>query len=213
MERYLTVAEQQHLLRTAQRVNEPLAQRDYHIMAALLYSGCRIGEFSRLCLGDVWSALKSGYLFLPREYRKGGRRDHRVLLTRPLRLHLVALLNLRGDGLAEDALVAGRFGGAMSVRSYQQRIAYWAEQAGLPMRVSPHFFRHSRAMNIMRCSEAADPRGIVQQALGHSSVATTGIYTAPSREQVAQVLEAVDGRGGRGESMAALRRDFLRRVG
>ena len=213
MERYLTPTEQQQLLNAAYRVNDPLAQRDYHIMSALLHSGCRITEFSLIARGDVWDALKSGYLFIPREHRKGGKRDHKVFVTKTLRLHLVALLNMNDSQLASDPLVPGRNGNPLTVRNYQQRIRYWAQQAGLPMNVTPHFFRHSRAMNIMRSSEASDPRGIVQHALGHSSVATTGIYTAPNRELIESTLEAIDGHAGRRASMTTLRKGFERRAG
>ncbi|MTD32435.1 tyrosine-type recombinase/integrase [Paludibacterium denitrificans] len=81
------------------------------------------------------------------------------------------------------------------------------------MNVTPHFFRHTRAMNIMRSSEADDPRGIVQKALGHSTVATTGIYTEPSREDIEATLEAIDGHGGRRQSLSSLRKGYERRAG
>ncbi|WP_024303344.1 tyrosine-type recombinase/integrase [Pseudogulbenkiania sp. MAI-1] len=213
MERYLTPTELQQLLSAAHRVNDPLAQRDYHVMAALSLSGCRIGEFSLITLGDAWDALKTDYLFLPRENRKGGKHDHKVFMTRALRLHLVALCNMNDSQLASDPLVPGRFGAPMTVRSYQQRIAYWAQEAGLTMKVTPHFFRHTRAMNIMRSSEARDPRGIVQNALGHKSIASTGIYTQPSREDLENTLSAIDGHGGRRPSMGSLRKAYARRVG
>ncbi|MTD32434.1 tyrosine-type recombinase/integrase [Paludibacterium denitrificans] len=129
MERYLTPNEQQQLLNAAYRVNDPLAQRDYHIMAALLHSGCRITEFSLITLGDTFDALKTGYLFIPRENRKGGKRDHKVFVTKALRLHLVALINLNGSQLSSDPLVPGRFGQPLTVRNYQQRIRYWAKEA------------------------------------------------------------------------------------
>ncbi|EEG08207.1 tyrosine-type recombinase/integrase [Pseudogulbenkiania ferrooxidans] len=213
MERYLTPTELQQLLNAARRVNDPLAQRDYHVMAALSLSGCRIGEFSLITLGDAWDALKTGYLFIPRENRKGGKRDHKVFVTRPLRLHLVALLNMNDSQLASEPLVPGRFGQPLTVRNYQQRVAHWAKEAGLSIKVTPHFFRHTRAMNIMRSSEAHDPRGIVQNALGHNSIASTGIYTQPSHEDIENTLEAIDGHGGRRTTMGALRKGFERRAG
>lgn len=213
MERYLTPVELQQLLNAAKRINDPLAQRDYHIMATLALSGMRIGEFSLVTLGDVWEALKTHYLFIPREHRKGGKRDHKVYVTHALRLHLFALASSNHSQDASSPLVPGRFGGPMTVRSFQQRISYWTAEAGLPLNVTPHWFRHTRAMNIMRNSESSDPRGIAQAALGHASINSTAIYTKPAREDVEQALDHIDGSKGRRVTLNQLRREFDRRVG
>jgi site-specific recombinase XerC len=49
-------------------------------------------------------------------------------------------------------------------------------------------------MNIMRRSKSNDPRGIVQGALGHASISSSGIYTRLSKEELQQRLEEVDGK-------------------
>lgn len=214
MERYLTPPEQQQLLNAARRVHDPLAQRDYHLMAALLASGCRVGEFTLVKIGDVLDALSTKYLFIPREHRKGGARDHKVFLTQKLRLHLVALLQLHDDAAPDAYLLPGREDGQpMTVRNIQQRVRYWAAEAGLPMKVTPHFFRHSRGMDIMRSSQAADPRAVAQAALGHANLNTTLIYTAPAREDIESALEQVDAQNGRRQTLASLRKGFERRAG
>lgn len=213
MERYLTPTELQQLLQTAHRVNDPLAQRDYHIMATLALSGMRIGEFSLVTLGDTLQALKTSYLFIPREHRKGGKRDHKVFVTHALRLHLFALASTCGSQDPASPLVPGRFGAPMTVRSYQQRISYWVALAGLPLNVTPHWFRHTRAMNIMRSSEAADPRGVAMAALGHADIRSTGVYTGPAREDVEQALTTVDATKGQRITITQLRKSFERRAG
>lgn len=211
MERYLPPDEQHALLNAAHRVNDPLAQRDYHWMSALILSGCRIEEFSLIQVRDVFAALKDNYLFIPKEHRKGGHRDHRVYLTQALRRHLIALVQM-DEPAPTRPLVPGRFGAPMTVRQYQLRLKVWAAEAGITGRVSPHWLRHTRAMNIMRGSTAADPRGVVQSTLGHASISSTGVYTQPAREDVEATLDELDSHATRRPSLAALRRGFDRRA-
>lgn len=214
MDRYLTDDEQKRILITAKRVNTPEAQRDYHVMGALLYSGMRINEFRLSTRADVEAALRSGYLFIPREHRKGKRRDHDIYVTEQLRAHLKALLLMDGAAPMTGPLVTGRDGmRPMSVRNYQLRVSYWAQEAGVLLGVSPHWFRHSRAMHILHNSTSVDPMAIVQRSLGHASRSSSAIYTSPSRESVERDLDAIDGRAGRKPSRAAQRAAFERREG
>ncbi|HYQ91573.1 MAG TPA: tyrosine-type recombinase/integrase, partial [Candidatus Competibacteraceae bacterium] len=48
-----------------------------------------------------------------------------------------------------------------------------ARRAGLTMPVSPHWLRHAHASHAL---ERGAPIHLVQQTLGHASVATTGVY-------------------------------------
>lgn len=201
MKRYLTEEEQRRLLAEVGRYASPLARRDAAWIRVLIYSGMRIGEFAQMTVGDAIEALKTGYLFIPREHRKGGRHDHQVLVTDPLRDALRALLAARAEIVGGDhtvpetaPLVLSRKNQAMTVRAYEQRVQHWARAAGLPPGASPHWLRHTRAMNIMRRSTSNDPRGIVQAALGHTSISSTGVYTRPSKEDVERDLQLVDGR-------------------
>jgi len=89
-------------------------------------------------------------------------------------------------------LVLTRKSNGLSVRSYQDRMLFWCDAAGIEP-ASPHWLRHTRAMRIMRSSKAKDPRGIAKAVLGHSSISSTGVYTGPSKEDISDALHAIDG--------------------
>jgi site-specific recombinase XerD len=205
MRRYLTEAEQRKLLATAKRVAELLAQRDYHWMATLILTGMRIQEFSRLTAPQVRQALTCGWLVSLREHCKGKKHTNEYLVTHPLRQHLQALLDI-SDELAraiehdEDQLqplvwgrdVAGK-AGHLSVRSYEARLKQWAVAAELDPRISPHWLRHTRGMNVISRTRGKDGLRVAKLALNHQSIRSTGIYTQMSREAYEQQIRMVDG--------------------
>lgn len=199
LRRYLTEAEQQLLLRAARNTNCPLAQRDYWWMRLLIETGARIDEFASWSAEQAGQALRTGWLISLPSQRKGKKRGQEYLVTQGVRECLQQLLRMQREqgGGAEllggtAPLVWGRDGAALSVRSYQARLALWAERAALPFRVSPHWLRHTRGVNIIRRSRAANPMKVAQQALGHATVASTGIYTGMLREEYEAALHQVD---------------------
>lgn len=204
MRRYLTESEQLRLLNGASRLADPLAQRDYHWMAALMLTGMRIHEWSLLTVPAVMQALACGWLVNSREMCKGKRRPNEYLVTARVRTHLEALVKLShqlGAGLevpeSGQPLVWGRDvngkTGPLSVRSYEARLKHWAEVAGLDRRVSPHWLRHTLGMNVIRRSRGGNPLGVAKIALNHDSLRSTGIYTQMSREEFESELQAVHG--------------------
>lgn len=222
LQHYLPLDEQQMLINAAAKSSALVDRRDHAWMRALLYSGLRIHEFSMIKLGDALSALRSKYLFIPRENRKGKSRDHKVFITVPLRAAIEDLIKIHFEMVGDQksnvdhALIisrqTGQSGQPMSVRSYQLRIKYWANLAGLPAGLSPHWLRHTRAMNIMRNSQAQDPRGIAKEALGHASISSTGVYTGVLREELESALKQTDAGRARRVSLRQMRADFERSV-
>lgn len=214
MNHYLTRQEQETLLATIKQYADERAQRDYHIVSALLASGCRIGEFLQITVGDAIAALDSNYLYLPAENRKGGKRDHSVYLTKTLRQSLYHLIDIRDSADAHHYLIAGRTDDKpMSARNLQLRVKEWAELAGLKhLNITPHFFRHSLAMNLLRNSSAKEPLRIVKSALGHRNINTTAIYTEASREEVAAAMDEADKQPRQRINLAKLRRDYEKRM-
>jgi site-specific recombinase XerD len=197
LKKYLTETEQIQLLSAPKKLKDVLARRDYAWMSLLKDTGFRITEFSRISVRAAMLALQTGYIYIPREHRKGQKRDHSKLVTEPVRTALLDLLDIRREmGYLDDGevpLIMTRKHVGMSVRAFQHRIAYWARIAGIQGKVSPHWLRHTRAMNIMRRSNARDPRGIVQAELGHDSITSSGIYTGVTREELIEALNEVDG--------------------
>lgn len=197
MKKYLTEEEQKLLLSTPKKYSHVAARRDYAWMRLLTDTGFRIGELQKMTVATALMALKVGYIHIPREHRKGKKSPHEKLVTQPVREALTDLLDIRREmgylDTGEVPLIMSRKHCGMTVRAFQQRVAYWAKEAGLPEHISPHWFRHTRAMNIMRRSTSKDPRGLVQAELGHASIQSSGIYTEISKEDLAKALEEVDG--------------------
>ncbi len=212
MKRYLTEAEQRKLLQTIKGVADPLAQRDYHWVRSLILTGARITEWSLLTVPRVELALQTGWLVIPKEHRKGGKAGHEYPVSEPLRESLRALLMMARSesGVApagsEQPLIMGRDGLPLSVRSYQHRLKGWVIEAQLDPRVTVHWLRHTRGMNILRNSTSKAPLRLVKAALGHRSMASTGVYLEMSREEYAEGLRQVDGgRLRRGQAVARTR--------
>lgn len=205
MRRFLTEPEQGALLKAAKASSDPLAQRDYWWMRLMMATGIRVEEFSLLDADQAEAALYTGWLVVGAEKRKGRKQGHEYSVTQTVRECLQALLAIQAqhtpplpDGLARhDAggpLVWGRDGQRLSVRSYQARMKLWVQAAGLPADASCHWLRHTRGMNILRRSRSRNPLKVVQCALGHANLNSTGIYTAMARDELARDLAAVDGR-------------------
>jgi site-specific recombinase XerD len=220
LRRYFPEDEQRQLIGTAGKSNDVTARRDHAWMRALLYSGLRVQEFSLITVGAALEALRSKYLYIPKEHRKGKKKEHAVFVTEPLRAAIEDLIKIRfeitgeGESHLDEALVISRQhagkGKPMTVRSFQLRLKHWANMAGLSPDASPHWLRHTRAMNIMRNSKAEDPRGIAQAALGHASIASTGVYTGVLREEMEAALAQIDGSARKRVTLAQVRRDFER---
>ena len=77
----------------------------------------------------------------------------------------------KGDG---SALLLNRYGGRLSGRTIQKMVSKYAAQAATRPGVHPHTLRHSFATHLVE--GGADLR-IVQELMGHSSPATTQVYT------------------------------------
>ncbi len=83
-------------------------------------------------------------------------------------------------------------GGPISRVSFWKMLKRYAEQAALPAEITPHTLRHSFATHLIE--GGADLRA-VQELLGHSSIATTQIYTKLDMEYLLEVHRTFHPRG------------------
>lgn len=111
LKKYLDEEQQKTLLNLLKYAADDIARRDDATVRLLVNSGMRIGECLHLSVGDAVAALKTGYIFLAKETRKGRadeKRDHEVLVTVPVRAALNDLLALRDGAPLDEALIVSR---------------------------------------------------------------------------------------------------------
>jgi len=103
--------------------------------------------------------------------------------------------------IGRPKLLSPRSGAAifLSVRGHPltpariwQLVRYYAKRAGIEEAVHPHQLRHSFATHLL--AGGADLR-IIQEMLGHASIATTQIYTQVDRGQLKSVHQKFHPRG------------------
>lgn len=102
-----------------------------------------------------------------------------------------------GTSSQSPALFIAHNGKRLSPRTVQARLRSLAMRAGLPTHVHPHMMRHSFASHVLQSSH--DLRA-VQEMLGHSSIASTQIYTALDFQHLAQAYDLAHPRAKVGRS-------------
>ncbi|MFH0952572.1 MAG: site-specific tyrosine recombinase/integron integrase [Patescibacteria group bacterium] len=80
---------------------------------------------------------------------------------------------------------------ALTTRSIQRLVKYYAKAAGITKTITPHTLRHSYATDLLM--NGADIRS-VQSMLGHASITTTQIYTHITNQQLREVHKAFHAR-------------------
>ena len=161
---------------------EPVGLRDRAILELLYGAGLRISELTGLDVDDV--ELEGGSV---RVLGKGGR-ERDVPVGRYARDAVSAYLARARPGFATNrsraALLLNQRGGRLTRQGVSQVVGRHVRLAGIRRRVTPHTLRHSFATHLLE--GGADVR-VVQELLGHASVATTQIYTLVTNEHLREV--------------------------
>jgi site-specific recombinase XerD len=155
------------------------------IVQLMVATGIRVGELCKLKLDDL-----SPDCSIVRIHGKGAR-DRVAYVTDPgLQKDLQELITVRRiSGIGSGALFVNRYGAQMRPQSVRSKLRRRAKEAGLERRVTPHMLRHTAATLLIETG--VDIR-FVQRLLGHSSIATTEIYTHVSDEALRKTLERAD---------------------
>jgi integrase/recombinase XerD len=161
---------------------EETGLRDRALLELLYATGARVSEIVQLDVDD----LATGDVL---RVRGKGAKERIVPVGSYARAAVDAYLTrvrpeLARRGRATPRLFLGVRGAPLSRQSAWLVIRQAAERAGLEAHVSPHTLRHSFATHLLQ--GGADVR-VVQELLGHASVATTQIYTHVSVDALRDV--------------------------
>lgn len=179
----ITVDQVQQLIDGAQTAPHPLGLRDRALVEVLYGTGARITEAVSLALDDI--DLETGALRL---FGKG--RKERIVPIGQYAIEAVEAYVVRcrpilaTGGKGSPTLFLNQRGNPLSRQSAWAILQDAAHRAGLTVKISPHTLRHSYATHLL--AGGADVR-VVQELLGHASVATTQVYTLVTPDTLREI--------------------------
>ena len=169
-------------------VARAVALRDAAVLELLYSSGLRVSELVALDRGGIDAGERTVRV------RGKGDKERVVPVGVPALVAVEAweaegrpVLAARGRGSSSGrALFLGVRGGRLGDRAVRTLVDRYAARAGISRHISPHTLRHSAATHLVE--GGADLRS-VQDFLGHSSLATTQIYTHVSAERLRSTVD------------------------
>jgi integrase/recombinase XerD len=155
--------------------------RDLALIDLLFATGIRVGEASALDIRDFF-VREAAF----RVQGKGGRDRLAFVVDEETvqiqRTHLEARSRIKSES---PALFISASGGRLSTQGMTNVIARLRRAARIKRHVTPHMLRHTVATLLLR--NDVDIR-VVQEFLGHASIATTQRYTHVTKEHMVRVL-------------------------
>jgi integrase/recombinase XerC len=166
------------------------ALRNHAVIEFFYGSGIRLAELQALTLGAVDAGNETVRVM------GKGRKERVVPVTAAAVRAVERWLPARpGAGDPDSPLFSNAAGRALSRRQIQRIVAGGLSLVSEQKKRSPHVLRHSFATHLM--DAGADIRA-VKELLGHSSLATTQVYTHVSREHLLKAYRRAHPRAERG---------------
>lgn len=153
--------------------------RNIVVLELLFSTGMRVSEVSNLKI----SAINFGDDTI-RIFGKGSK-ERIMCISKELSKTISNYLTTRSR--TTDYLLVNRLGNRLSEQSIRYMVNDYANAVGAPLHITPHMFRHTFATELH--NEDVDI-WYIQQFLGHSSIATTQIYTYISTSKTREILES-----------------------
>lgn len=168
---FLSEDEMRHLLEIPKNTG-PLDIRDQAILELFYATGIRVSELVGMDCEDI--NLKERLIRV-----KGKGRKERLVpfgseAQTSLRRYLDKRHHIHKGQMDPNAVFISRTGSRLSARSVQRMVDKYIHKTAVERNISPHSLRHSFATHLL--SRGADLR-VIQELLGHESLATTQKYT------------------------------------
>jgi len=163
---------------------KPLDLRDKAILELLYATGIRVSELVGIDLEDVNFQEK-----LIRVKGKG-KKERLVPFGKKaeesMRVYLQSRYIIHDGEIDEEALFLNYKGQRITSRSIERIVDKYIQRSALHRKISPHSLRHSFASHLL--SRGADLR-VIQELLGHESLATTQKYTHLDLKKLLEVYK------------------------
>jgi len=154
------------------RTDKPLDLRDIAMMELLYATGIRVSELVGINREDIKFAERLIRI------RGKGKKERLVPFgskaEKSLRAYLQVRSKINKGQVEEKPLFLNYRGKKLSPRSVERSVDKYILRSALRRKISPHSLRHSFASHLL--SRGADLR-VIQELLGHESLATTQKYT------------------------------------
>lgn len=164
-----------------------LAVRNMSMIELLFCLGLRIGEVAALNIEDYCESEDSLLI-----HGKGNKERILFISSPAVSQKLKLWLCTRPEMNPQDeAMYVNRYGQRLGIYGIENIFRKYRKMAGINPHSTPHYLRHSFATQLL--NNGAGIRD-VQELMGHSSIATTQIYTEVSLARKKEVLEKYNGR-------------------
>ncbi|MCM8784663.1 MAG: site-specific tyrosine recombinase XerD [Candidatus Omnitrophica bacterium] len=152
--------------------------RNLAILELFYSSGLRISELCNLKLSNI--DLENGFIKV-----KGKGNRERICLLNKTAIELLRQYLKERNGI-DSYLFLNNQNKKISRQSVWKIVKKYAKYAGIEKNVKPHTLRHTFATHLLE--RGLDLR-VLQELLGHKSIATTEIYTHLNRKKIKEIYK------------------------